>query len=269
MANHSQLVVLTGVFLTAILVQYLFYIEENFAPKKMASKPRTQNTTGRGAKPAAGKAGAKTGAKAGATATTAATAAATGAVAGAAGAAGGLKFSELIQSLIAYTPVKQASGVLNDGTGGGSASPSNIGDGARLINEVRMAVRDEIATQQRTDPAGATNAKIADRGTRPVLPSTPNVKSPSLNQGVQYADPSSPYGMTRGGGCAGGCDNYSGCGCGTGGGCGGGGGGSGSGGGCGGSGSGSGGGCGAGGSGSGNFAPDMSSYVKRENVYGL
>ena len=55
MANHSQLIVLTGVFLTAILVQYLFHIEENFAPKKMAKKPRTLNTTGRGAvKPSAG-----------------------------------------------------------------------------------------------------------------------------------------------------------------------------------------------------------------------
>ena len=153
-----------------------------------------------------------------------------------------MKFSELIQSLIAYTPVKQASGVLNAGTGdgypagGSAASPTNIGDGARLINEVRIAVRDELSGQQQRDPRGAKNTKLATRGTKPVLPSTPNVKSPSLNQGVQY-------GMGRGSGCGGSCGNDSGCGCG--GGCGG----------C--------GGCGN------DFAPDMSSYVKRENVYGL
>jgi hypothetical protein len=107
-----------------------------------------------------------------------------------------------------------------------------------------MAVRDELSGQQQRDPSGVKNTKLANRGTKPVLPSTPNVASPSLNQGVQY-------GTGRGGGCGGGCDNYSGCGCGSGGGCGGG-----------------GGGCGSG-SGMDNFAPDMSSYVKRENVYGL
>jgi len=252
MANHSQLVVLVGVFLTAILVQYLFQIQENFAPKKMASKPRTQKTTGRGAvKPPAGaakapaKAPAKPPAKAAAAAPAKAppisntTAAVAGAVAGGAGAAGGLKFSELIQSLIAYTPVKQASGVLGAEMGGrGALQSSNIGDGARLINEVRMAVRDELAVQGK----GPTNDKLANRGTRPVLPSTPKVKSPSLNQGIQYGGRSSPYGMTRGGGCGGGCGNASGCGCND---------------------------CGSG-SGCGNeFGQDMSAYVKRENVFGL
>ncbi len=243
MAMYSQLVVLTGVFLTAILLQYLFVMSEGFqARKRPAKKPVKRGTPKRGTPkrgtpkkgtpkrgtpkkgtpkrgtpkkgtpkrgtpkkgvkgtPKKGvkgtpKKGAKGTPRKGKKGTTPKkgkkmmTASQDTGVAGVP-ATKGMKFSELIQSLIAYTPGRQAAGApYATGLGMPATAAAGAAGGAELVNQVRSAVRDELK--------GTQNTSLVNRSTTPTVPATPNVTSPSLNQGQFMRGPTTPYGAAQ------------------------------------------------------------------------
>ena len=262
MAKYSHLVVLTGVFLTAILLQYLFVMSEGFAPKKKPAKrgtpkrgtpkkgtpkrgtpkkgkgtpkkggkgtpkkggkgtpkkggkgtpkkggkgtpkrgkgtPKRGKGTPKGGKgtPKRGKGTPKGGKGKGKKGTTPRkgkkmmTASQDTGVAGVP-ASKGMKFSELIQSLIAYTPGGRQAAGAPYATGLGMPATAAVGaaGGAELANQVRAAVRDELASTR--------NSSLANRSTTPTVPTTPSVTSPSLNQGQFMRGPTTPYGAAQ------------------------------------------------------------------------
>jgi hypothetical protein len=180
MANTSQVVVLAGVFFAAIFLHVLM-MKEAFAVQRPRAKAPSQ---------VAAKVNAAKKASAQTVASTAAIAAPAAGVTGVSASTlkpqqQGLAFSEIIQSLISYTPSRETQVVA--GVAGAGAA------GANLVSEIKDAVRKEVAgTVRETD---ATNASLAERCVEPVKPSTPSVASPGLNQGSWFRGPKSVYGV--------------------------------------------------------------------------
>jgi hypothetical protein len=115
-----------------------------------------------------------------------------------------MKFSELIQALIAYgglsnksatptvsQPAQPTPDVSSTTKASQISSPANVDD-------IRKVVRDELSEQLKTvktGPKDVVNEDISKRATEPVKPVTPAVKTNALAQGswFQKAAPACPY----------------------------------------------------------------------------
>lgn len=110
----------------------------------------------------------------------------------------GLKFSELIQTLMAYTPIQEAQKqpqIVKDVPG---IESSKTIDSAN-VDQIRSTIREEIGAyfkNVKEGPKDKANSEIASRSTEPVPPVAPKVASDNLYQGSWFrtaAEEGCPY----------------------------------------------------------------------------
>jgi hypothetical protein len=137
----------------------------------------------------------------------------------------GLKFSELIQTLLSYSPMAApgtiAPGLSVSGPLGATpnakltsttadllATPSDAiltgSNAPNFFDKLRGIVREEVKGQFSNvayTPKDVQSAKVIDRSTAPVLANTPTVNSDALQQGSWFRqDQGCPYAASQGGG---------------------------------------------------------------------
>jgi hypothetical protein len=120
----------------------------------------------------------------------------------------GLKFSELVQTLMAYTPIqeaqqKTASAIATTtsavATEAAKEKDNSLVKTAAPIDEIKATIRDEIKEQLKgvkMGPKDMTNDDISKRSTEPIPPTAPKVKSDALEQGSWFrsaTDQGCPY----------------------------------------------------------------------------
>jgi hypothetical protein len=113
--------------------------------------------------------------------------------------ADGLKFSELVRSLMVHGPYERTPSLvtakpstsdelLKKQYGAPEAAAPNGGSNA-TIDQIRKVVRDEIKSEMssvRLGPKDAVNTTLSSRKTKPTIPKTPKANSDSLEQGSWF-----------------------------------------------------------------------------------
>jgi hypothetical protein len=118
----------------------------------------------------------------------------------------GLKFSELVQTLMAYAPIQEAQQKPSTASTATTASTEASGETrsaltktAAPIDEIKSTIRDEIQAQLKgvkLGPKDLTNEDISKRSTEPVPPTAPKANSDALQQGSWFrsaTDQGCPY----------------------------------------------------------------------------
>lgn len=124
----------------------------------------------------------------------------------------GMKFSELIQTLMTYGPVQVGHGadlvkplseapLTETNTKTITPSTTKYGDSKASVDDIKKTIREEIQSLMgnvKTGPKDGVNKVIEHRATDPIVPTVPKVSTNSLEQGSWFRNASQegcPYAM--------------------------------------------------------------------------